>query len=40
MEQASNGEDSVTVAETRFGGNEQFVVYGEQLEAQAGGLDA
>ena len=39
LKRASHGEDLFTVAETRFGGNEQFVVSGEQLEASAGALD-
>ena len=40
LKRASHGEDSFAVAETRFGGNEQFVDSGEQLEASAGSLDA
>ena len=40
LNRASHGEDLFTVAETRFGGNEQFVVSGEQLEVIAGALDA
>jgi predicted ATPase len=39
LNRASHGEDLFTVAETQFGGNEQFVVSGEQLEASAGALD-
>jgi predicted ATPase len=39
LNRASHGEDLFTVAETRFGGNEQFVVSSEQLEASAGALD-
>jgi predicted ATPase len=39
LNRASHGEDLFTVAETRFGGNEQFVVSGEQLEASDGALD-
>jgi predicted ATPase len=40
LNRASHGEDLFTVVETRFRGDEQFVVSGEQLEARAGGLDA
>jgi hypothetical protein len=39
LKRASHGEDSFTMAETRFGGNEQFTDSGEQLEASAGALD-
>ena len=39
LNQASHDKDLFTVAETQFGGNEQFVVSGEQLEASAGALD-
>jgi hypothetical protein len=39
LNRAGHGEDLFTVAETRFGGDEQSVVSGEQLEASAGALD-
>ena len=39
MKRASHDVDSFAVVETRFGGNEQFVDSGEQLEASAGALD-
>jgi hypothetical protein len=39
LNRASHGEDLFTVAETRFGGDEQFVVSSEQLEASTGSLD-
>jgi hypothetical protein len=40
LNRAGHDEASFTVAETQFGGNEQFVVSGEQLEVIAGALDA
>jgi hypothetical protein len=40
LNRASHGEDLFTVAETRFGGNEQFGGSGEQLEARVGVLGA
>jgi hypothetical protein len=39
LNRAGHGEDLFTVAETRFGGDEQFVFFGEQFEASAGALD-
>jgi hypothetical protein len=40
LKRASHGEDLFTVAETRFGGSEQFGGSGEQLEARVGVLGA
>jgi hypothetical protein len=37
-ESSCRGEDSFTVAETQFGGSEQFAVSGGQLEASVGAL--
>ena len=39
LKRASHDEDLFAVAETRFGGNEQFMGSGERLEASAGAMD-
>ena len=39
LKRASHDEDPFMVAETRFGGNEQFMGSSEQLEASASALD-
>jgi hypothetical protein len=39
LNQASHDEALFTVTETGFGGDKQFVVSGEQLEASAGASD-